>query len=338
MTAWRGSSSCAASRGWCSRSHAIAFVVAVVAPADAAPRRRRCRWNARPRRAGSSTPSSPGRTGGWSNASALGRRAAREPVRVVRPCVRIDGALDPPPRGADVVVVVAFEPEPVLEQAGAAGSVDQPARARCVRGHPARTRRDARHLRRLVAARAPWRRATSTPSSRARSARKFSKRPRSSCHDGVGSSSLTPSSVQRAGSPLPSEKKKRKPNLRTCSRSRWSQAEGFGEVVRADFHRRFADLERALRRIAGAAFEHRDRERRIALFQLDREAQPGEAAAEDGDIAAFDIRVDGVHASRGAMPAGIRRQGRRSPAGSRARCGAPRGFRRGAGTASRCGW
>src|SRR5690606_2534703 len=80
----------------------------------------------------------------------------------------------------------------------------------------------------------------------------------------------------------------------------FAQAEHVGEVVRADLDRGFADLERAFAHGVRAALDHRHRQRRRALAQLQREGQSGEAAAEDGDVGAERGRLGHVASGRRA--------------------------------------
>ena len=188
--------------------------------------------------------------------------------------------------------------------------VDQPARARTAFAAILRERDEMRYISAAwLQARAPApgrhrRRARS-----ARSARKFSKRPRSSCHDGVGT--LTPSSG--AARRIPAAFSGGKPNLRTCSRSRWSQAEGFGEVVRADFHRRSADLNAPsgaspARRSSTATASDGSRCFNWIARHSPARLPPRMATSRSS------TSVSTAFASRGAMPAGNSPSGRRSPA------------------------
>src|SRR3546814_13803928 len=63
-----------------------------------------------------------------------------------------------------------------------------------------------------------------------------------------------------------------------------SDLEHVGEVVRADLHRRFADLERRFAHRMRIALDHGHAQRRILSPQLDRQGQARQAAAEDGDV------------------------------------------------------
>src|SRR3546814_8993346 len=58
-----------------------------------------------------------------------------------------------------------------------------------------------------------------------------------------------------------------------------AQAEHVGEVVRADLHRRFADLERRLAHRMRVALDHGHAQGGVLPPQLDRQRQPGEDAA-----------------------------------------------------------
>ncbi len=214
------------------------------------------------------------------------RRAARAPRRVGDPVV------DAEPFG---------EPEP--DGVALRGRCPPRGRACASAARRGPTRRSA--SRRVIVSRTPsrststrvtarGRRRCAAPSSRRRSARraapppsarKFSNTPRSICHDGVDMKRLAPSSVTSARSRSPSEKKKRKPNLRRCWSSRCArQAERLGEVVRADLDARLADLVRGGRRRMRAALDDAHVERRHRVLQLQRERQAGEPAARDQDV------------------------------------------------------
>ena len=62
--------------------------------------------------------------------------------------------------------------------------------------------------------------------------------------------------------------------------------------MRADFHRGFADLERGLADRMRAPFQHGDGKLRIALLQLQGQAQASQAAPGDHDIGALCIHEE----------------------------------------------
>src|SRR5690606_38241899 len=100
-----------------------------------------------------------------------------------------------------------------------------------------------------------------------------------------------------------------------------AQPKHLREVMRADFHRRLANVERRLAYRVRVALEHGHAERRIALLELDRKAQPGEAATEDDDIA---IRLGSVHGVLAGWRAG---RALNSPLGSSTAAGLARMLR-----------
>lgn len=68
-----------------------------------------------------------------------------------------------------------------------------------------------------------------------------------------------------------------------------AQTQHLGKIMRADFHRGFADFERGFAHRVGAPFQHGDCQRGIALAQLQRQTQAGQATTGDHDICALCI-------------------------------------------------
>ena len=271
---------------------------------------------------------------------AVRRREPLQPRRIVRPLVGIDGAVDPPPHRVGVVVVGLRQAELALEQAGAAGGID----------HPAGRQR----LRLAILLVADRMRGVACAQFDAAHDRAIDER------DAERARLLAEEILEAAAVQLPRRRRQQladaqldavvdvaaaigeevaQPELADLLGFQvLAETEHVGEVMRADLDRGFADLERGLAHRVRAAFEHAHVDVGIALPQLDREGEAGEAAAEDGDV------VDG-HASlnwRAARAATrrrcrIRRWDRRSPADWRGCCDRPQARRRGAAPAARCG-
>ncbi len=258
-------------------------------------------------------------------APAVGRRAARKPLRIAGPVVRIDMPAHAPPRRVGVVRVRLGQAELALEQAGAPAGVDDPARADLARftvGVEAHTMRrialphvDAAHHRAVEQRRARVAHDLREVVLEAPAIDLPARRGKQHAHAELGAAVelLVAVAEEEAEAELAD----------VLGLQVLAQAQHVGEVARADLDRRFAHLERAFAHGMALALDQRHAQRRIALPQLQGEREAGEAAAEDGDVGVVHcahVRTPWVAAPRAAR-ARTRRWGRRSPAAWRGYAG-----------------
>jgi len=191
--------------------------------------------------------------------------------------------IDAHPCRADVVTIVLVQAELPAQQAGTAGGIDQPARAMdagivAVRGmHHVRgagfDRAHADALQEFDAA---------TPGLAAeevfeRAAFELPGRSREYAADAEFGAA-----IQLRAAIAEKEPEAELAHLRGVEV--FAQPERIGEIMRADFHGRFADLVGGGRHRMPAPLQHPDREAGAAVAQLQRKGKSGQTATDDQDI------------------------------------------------------
>ena len=219
-------------------------------------------------------------------APAVRRRAACQPLRIVRPLVGIDETIDAPPHRVHVVVVGFGQVQLALDQAGASGGVHHPARSQL----PGFARVFEAHAVRCVL----------------RIQVDLAHRSTVDEIHAQGAGLFTQEVLEAAAIQLPRRRRQQFADAQFGAAvdvvaafgeeeaeaeladllgfQVFAEAQHVGEIVRADFHRRFADLERGFTHRVRAPFQHGDPHGGVTLLQLDGQGQAGQAATHDQDI------------------------------------------------------
>ncbi len=211
------------------------------------------------------------------------RIAQSAPRRIGAPLIKVQARLDARPRRADAVAVGFVQAQLPAQQAGPTGGIDQPARAMgpglvavCGVHHVRRAGFDRAHADALheFDAAAPGFGAEEIFEG---AAFELPARSREYAAD----------AELRAAVQLRATVAEEKPEAELAHLRGievFAQAERVGEIMRADFHGRFADLVGGGRHRVPTPFQHPDREAGTAVVQLQCEGESGQAAANDQDI------------------------------------------------------
>ncbi len=227
---------------------------------------------------------------------AIRRRAALQPAAVLRPTVRVDQAFHAPPHRIGVVRVVLCQAQLALEQAGAATGIDHPARAQ----------------RALLAGMFVAHRVVGLVFGQIHALDAAVVQER----DALRAGALTEEIFEAAAVDLPrrcrqdladaqlgaavdvfafvGEEEAETELADLLGLQMLAQAQHVGKIMRADLHRGFTHLERSLAHRVRTALQHGDRKLRIALLQLQGQAQAGQTTTGDDDIATLCIHGDGL--------------------------------------------